>query len=109
MAVALGWVAASLAAGCGGDESSDPGAPDATRVATVRIYQHNDWTIPGENPSSVAKTLASLKPTWVSSLIRYDEGERPQADEIAAWNKIRAAVRAVSPDAQFGIELNAEE
>ncbi len=109
-ALVVALAASALALGCGGDDdSAGPGAPDSTRVATVRIYQHNDWTIPGETPASVAKALASLKPTWVSSLIRYDEGEEPRAEEIAAWNEIRDTVRKASPNAQFGIELNAEE
>jgi hypothetical protein len=39
--------------------------------------------------------------------MRYRAGERIPAKEVDAWNTIRAAVSAASPQAQFSIELNA--
>ena len=82
--------------------------PDQTsRIAGVRVYQTGRWTVPGENASSVGKALASLEPTWVGDLIRYPKRLGPTGREIRAWTTITDLVRAASPDAQFGIELNA--
>jgi hypothetical protein len=112
-AIALGALLAL--AGCGGGDDSngtaslDAVAPDSTRIATVRVYQNNAWTVPGETPASVGRVLASLEPTWVSSLIRYQAGEAPMADEVSAWETISEAVLAKSPNATFGVELNAVE
>jgi hypothetical protein len=105
-------LAALLAlAGCGDEDSGSLGAdaPDATRIADARVYQDHTWTIPGETPASVARTLASLRPTWVSGLLRYQAGQNPRPDEVATWKTITAAVREKSPRAAFGVELNAAE
>lgn len=105
-------IAIATAAGCGdGDDpgTSDPSGPDGSRIASVRVYQHGNWTVPKQTPESVGKALAGLKPTWVSSLIRFEAGEKPTADEQSAWKTITDAVRGASPDADFGIELNALE
>ena len=97
-------------AGCGGEDGSEePDAPDAARIATARVYQHGAWTVPNETPASVGRALARLEPTWVSSLVRFTASESPTAEEVKAWETIRKAVRAASPDAQFDIELNALE
>ncbi len=79
------------------------------RITSVRVYQAGQWTVPGENASSVGQALASLKPTWLSSLLRYPKGISPTGAEVRAWNTITAIVRAASPEAEFGIELNSLE
>jgi hypothetical protein len=113
MAIIASLVAAGIGAGCGNGDDSAAAAgssgPDTSRIASVRVYQHGNWTVPKQTPESVGKALAGLKPTWVSSLIRFAEGEKPTADEQSAWKTITGAVRATSPDAHFGIELNALE
>jgi hypothetical protein len=98
-----------MIAGCGGDDGSagDPDSPSRTRIASVRIYQHGTWVVPGETPDTVGKALASLKPTLVSGLIRYEPTEEVNNHEVDAWNKIRARVLAAVPNAHFGVELNA--
>ena len=75
----------------------------------MRIFQAGGWTVPGQTPDTVAAALAKLRPSSLSSLIRYEAGERVRDEEVAAWNKIRDAVHAEVPDAQFGIEINALE
>lgn len=109
-------VAAGLVVGPSALAGSGSGSPERAlarafpqqleRIASVRVYQTGHWTVPGENAGSVGRALASLKPTWLSSLIRYPKGMSPTGAEVAAWNKITAIVRAASPEAQFGIELN---
>jgi len=84
-----------------------PAPPQTTRIAGVRVYQSGQWTVPGENASSVGKALASLKPTWVGDLIRYPKRLGPTGKEIRAWTTITDLVKAASPQAEFGIELNA--
>jgi hypothetical protein len=95
-------------AGCGDDgASSSTDSPSRTRIVAARAYQHGTWVVPGETPDTVGKALASLKPTLVSGLIRYEPTEQVSEHEVDAWNKIRARVLAAVPDAHFGVELNA--
>jgi hypothetical protein len=97
--------------GCGGgDGDADTGAPESpsrTRIVAARAYQHGTWVVPGETPDTVGKALASLKPTLVSGLIRYEPSEQVSQHEVDAWSKIRARVLAAVADAHFGVELNA--
>ena len=95
--------------GFGGDDGSadDPEPPSRTRIVAARAYQHGTWVVPGETPDTVGQALASLKPTLVSGLIRYEPTEAVSEHEVDAWEKIRARVLAAVPDAHFGVELNA--
>jgi hypothetical protein len=100
------------AAGCGGGDSTaadvqTPGPPERTRIVSARVYQHGTWVVPGETPDTVGKALASLNPSLVSGLIRFEPGESVKDHEVDAWNTIRERVLRASPDAHFGIELNA--
>jgi hypothetical protein len=105
-------IAVLALAGCGGGDQSPteggstPGPPARTRIASVRVYQHGTWTVPGETPDTVGKALAALKPTLVTNLIRFEPTEEVKNHEVDAWNKIRARVLAASPDAHFGVELD---
>lgn len=112
LAVAAGLVvgpSAFAGSGSGSPERARTLPPQLERITSARVYQDGQWTVPGENASSVGKALASLKPTWLSSLIRYPKGTSPTGAEVRAWNTITAIVRAASPEAQFGIELNSLE
>ena len=101
------------AAGCGGgddsttDTTQTPGPPERTRIVSARVYQHGTWVVPGETPDTVGQALASLKPSLVSGLIRFEPGESVKDHEVDAWNTIRQRVLHASPGAHFGIELNA--
>jgi hypothetical protein len=95
-------------AGCGdADDATSPGPPARTRIVAARVYQHGTWVVPGETPDTVGKALASLKPTLVSGLIRFEPTEEVKDHEVDAWNTIRARVLAAVPGAHFGVELNA--
>ena len=109
-AAACAVIAAAALAGPGSGESAAgpaPAPPDPSRIAWVRVYQDNKFIARGETPESIGAALAELRPTYVTSLIRYAAGERVRAREVAAWNTIREAVLATSPQAEFAIELNA--
>lgn len=111
----LAIAAAALAgvcglAACGDDDGGGSGdGPDMTRVAWARVYLDGKPTLPNQTAKSVGDTLARLEPSWVTGLIRLEPGEKPPKSEIAAYKKIRDAVRAKAPDAEFDIELNALE
>jgi hypothetical protein len=45
----------------------------------------------------------------VTGLVRYANGEKATAEQVAAYRRIRREVRATRPDAQFDVELNALE
>ncbi len=97
---------------CGDDSSagtSGPSPPKQDRIVAVRFFQDGLPTIAGENARSAGDAIASLRPTWVSSLIRFSSTANVGADEISAWNTIREIVRKQVPDAQFDLELNALE
>jgi len=111
IATVAALVLLTVLGGCGGGDDSTqanltPGPPDRTRIVSARVYQHGTWVVPGETPDSVGKALASLKPTLVSGLIRFEPGESVKQHEIDAWNTIRHRVLHAVPDAHFGIELN---
>ena len=111
----LGLLFLALAAtGAPGSDSRPRAAEKAfpaqlSRITSVRVYQGGKWVLPGESVAGVAAALAALEPSWLESLIRYRKGESPTAAEVAAWTSITGAVRATSPEAQFGVELNALE
>ena len=50
--------------------------------------------------------MASLRPTYVSSLIRFAAGQEVRPREIGAWSTIVSTVHAASPEAKFAVELN---
>lgn len=83
------------------------GAPDGSRIASVRMYQDGQFTAKRETPATIGAALASLKPTYVSTLLRFSAGQKVRPREINAWKTVVAAVRATSPEAQFSVELNA--
>jgi hypothetical protein len=93
-------------AACGGDDD-DPAGPDMTRIAYARAYQNGKSTVPKESPASIGEALARLEPTWVTGVMRLRIKDTPSDADVAGYEEIRKAVRAKSPDADFGVELNA--
>jgi hypothetical protein len=59
------------------------------------------------NPRRVGPALATLRPTWVSGLIRYARNQHPNRAEVRAWRRITGAVRAASPEAQLDVAVKA--
>ena len=109
-AAAFGAALAIGAASAGGSTgSTQPKAFPAQleRIAFARVYQDGAWTVPGENASSIGQALASLKPTWVATLVRFKKNDPVKPRAVRAYNTITGIVKAASPEAQFGVELNA--
>jgi len=73
------------------------------------MYQDGQYTAKRETPATIGASLASLKPTYVSALLRFYAGQKVRPREINAWKTVVAAVRTASPEAQFSVELNALE
>lgn len=107
VAVAVAVLAAPCGfAACGGDDD-DAAGPDMTRIAYARTYQNGKFTVPKESAASIGEALARLEPTWVAGLLRLRIKDTISEDEASDYAEIRKAVRAKSPNAQFGVELNA--
>jgi hypothetical protein len=83
-----------------------PGAPDSARMVSVRMYQNDRLTAEHESPASIGADLASLRPSFVSALLRYDKLERVTPRQARDWNIVVSAVQEASPEAQFDVELN---
>jgi hypothetical protein len=61
------------------------------------------------NAGRIGRALASLRPTWVSGLIRYARNQHPNRAEVRTWRRVIGAVRESSPEAQFDVVLNARQ
>lgn len=79
------------------------------RVVHARAFQHLRWTIDHETPEVVGRALASLRPTYVSGLVRLANDETLSADQVRDFNTIRRLVREASPSCQFDVVLNAQQ
>ena len=81
------------------------------RVVQARIFHSGMWTLSGtsQTPVTVARTLASLQPTFLTGLLRLpDHGELSNA-ESEAYASIRTAVLASSKTCRFDVLINAGE
>jgi len=79
------------------------------RVIQARIYHAGTWTLAGtsQTPANVARTLASLQPSFVTGLLRLsDHGELSNAEE-EGFLAVRSAVRSASKSCRFDIVINA--
>jgi len=79
------------------------------RVIQARLFHSGTWTLAGstQTPSTVARTIASLQPSFVSGLLRIpDHGEISNA-EVEGFDTVRNAVRAVNKGCRFDVVLNA--
>jgi hypothetical protein len=70
------------------------------------MWQYGQFTAKRETPASIGAALASLRPTFVSALLRYDKLEPVTPRQVRNWNTVVSAVRAASPTAQFDVELD---
>lgn len=79
------------------------------RVVQARLFHSGIWTLSGtlQTPVTVARTLASLQPTFLSGLLRLpDHGELSEA-EVDAFSTVRSAVLATSKGCRFDVVMNA--
>ena len=83
--------------------------PALSRVVHTRVLHTRIRTVRNSNSRRIGRSLASLRPTWVSGLLRYARNQYPTNKEERAWDQVRAIVRSHSPTAQFDVVLNAEQ
>lgn len=77
------------------------------RVVSARV--HHTWisTVRNSNVRRIGRSIASLRPTWVTGTLRYASDQHPKRIEIRAWNEMRRIVRGQTPGTQFDVVLNA--
>jgi hypothetical protein len=80
-----------------------------SRIVSARVHHGRIATVRNANSVQIGNALASLRPTWVSGLIRYRKGQRPNRAEVRAWGIITGIVRAASPAAEFDVTLNVRQ
>ncbi len=83
--------------------------PAMSRVVHTRVYHTRFSTVRNSNAHRIGRSLASLRPTWVTGLLRYARNQFPTHAEARAWRRIRAIVHRQSPTAQFDVVLNADQ
>lgn len=79
------------------------------RVLQARLYHQGVWTLsdPSQTPVTAARTIASLKPTFVTGLLRIPDHGSLSNTEVDAFNAVRTAVLASAKGCRFDIVLNA--
>jgi hypothetical protein len=80
-----------------------------SRIVSARVHHTRISTVRNSNARRIGRSLANLRPTWVTSMIRYAKGQHPNHAEIRAWREITRIVRSASPRAQFDVTLNAKQ
>jgi len=81
------------------------------RVVQARLYHNGNWTLgdPSQTPVTVARTIASLHPSFVTGLIRIvDHGVLSHSEE-EAYSSVRSAVQSSSKGCRFDVVLNVSE
>jgi hypothetical protein len=79
------------------------------RIIQARLFHNGSWTLSDSSQTAVTvgRTLASLRPSFVTGLLRVsDHGEIGHAEEDA-FLAVRSAVRTSSKECRFDIVLNA--
>jgi hypothetical protein len=83
--------------------------PHMSRIVSARVHHTRIPVARNTNARRVGRALASLRPTWVTGLIRYAKGQHPDGAEIRAWRVITPLVRGASPSVQFDVTINAKQ
>lgn len=115
LVAALALATLALAALLGpGEAAPAPGAkagadfpPALSRIVSTRVFHTRIATVRNSNARRIGRSLAVLRPTWISGLIRYAKGQHPNHTEVRGWHQIHHIVRTTDPQAQFDVTLNA--
>jgi hypothetical protein len=78
-----------------------------SRVISARVRHTRLRPVRRSNARRIGRSLASLRPTWVTGTLRYARNQYPKRNEIRVWEEIRRIVRHQNPGAQFDVVLNA--
>lgn len=81
------------------------------RIVQARLFHSGKWTLPdtSQTPAKVARTLASLQPTFVAGMLRISDHGELSDSEVEAFTTVRTAVLAVNKNCRFDVLLNAGE
>src|SRR5688572_9735514 len=111
VAIAVAWIPAASS----GDHP-DPIIPGPAtfpqkmqRIVAARVLHTRLSVVRNTNARRIGRSLAGLRPTWVSGMIRYARGQHPKKDEVRAWREITGIVRATNPAVGFDVTLNAKQ
>jgi hypothetical protein len=79
------------------------------RVVQARVFHLGNWTLgtSSSTPASIGRTLASLRPSFVTGLLRVPDHGPLSPREAEAFRVIRSSVEAASRDCRFDVVLNA--
>ncbi len=79
------------------------------RVIQSRVYHLGSWTLEdaSHTPVTVGRTLASLRPTFVTGLVRVTEHGIPGNAESEAYTTVRTAVRTSLKGCLFDVVIDA--
>jgi hypothetical protein len=114
-ALAAAAIALFTAAGPAGEPPAPPPPKPAafseqlSRIVSARVLHTRIPTVRKSNSRRIGNWLASLRPTWVTGLLRYRKGQHPNGREIRAWQNITRIVRLGNPEAQFDVALNIDQ
>ena len=78
------------------------------RVIQARLFHHGSWTLsdPAQTPVTVARTIASLRPSFVTGLLRIADHGVPGNAEVEAFSAVRNAVELSNKECRFDVVLN---
>ena len=79
------------------------------RIVMARVHHTRLSVVRNTNARRIGRSLASLRPTWVTGMIRYAKGQHPKRNEVHAWKEITRIVRTGNPAASFDVTLNAKQ
>jgi len=79
------------------------------RIIQARVYHQGAWTLAdrSQTPITVGRTLASLRPGFVTGLLRVPDRGIPGNAEAEAFEAIRSAIRETFRDCRFDVVVDA--
>jgi len=79
------------------------------RVIQARLYHLGSWTLEdtSQTPVTVGRTIASLRPTFVTGILRVVDHGVPGNAECEAYTTIRSAVRSSVKGCRFDVLIDA--
>lgn len=79
------------------------------RVIQSRIYHAGSWTLEdtAQTPVTVGRTIASLRPSFVTGILRVVDHGVPGNAESEAYGTIRSAVRSSVKGCRFDVVIDA--
>jgi hypothetical protein len=79
------------------------------RVIQARLFHSGVWTLSSssQTPATVARTISSLQPSFVTGLLRISDKGELSSGEVEGFTTVRSAVKKENKGCRFDILLNA--